>query len=346
MSALGFKSIMGIGLQADYDTALAAPTDKVPFYSESLVEEIENLPDETLEGTPAVRDLHENFRTNGGTVEVPLLYTELDTTYKSIDLLIAAAMGTCTWHAGSGTNILSLKDDLDVFLTKAILKGSTVFENVGSCENNMTFNFAANDFAKVSFDSYAKLQRYSGTSFSQAELEGLTNAINKLVPFKQVCFFIGDQVDALVDADKLGTNAISLALTNGMSEQEQQSCTDGGDTLYPMQPLRDDFRNADLTFTVPRYANETIKDWADNQTRLQAKIVCTLSASYTITIKMPHIKLMIPEINVGGPEKLVQNVTAKVLKNNGNSFMQTVASTNITNEFVVELKNDRTGSIL
>jgi len=131
-----------------------------------------------------------------------------------------------------------------------------------------------------------------------------------------------------------------------MSGQQQQSDWNGGNSLYPIEPVRNGFRKVVGNFVVPRYGSDTIITWKENQTELQAQIVFTLSASYTITVKMPYIKLLKANVPTTSPEALTQVIEFQAFKNNSNSYMTDAASASISNELVIELKNERTATIL
>ena len=123
-NALGIKGIMGLGKEATFRTPVNA-TDRLLMLSEGINFDYSDALHEYLQGGAGIPGMERLFEPVGGSFECLVPYTKENTTFVSASLLIALAMGTCTWDAGTGANRITFLDDLNVFGTFAWNKWRT-----------------------------------------------------------------------------------------------------------------------------------------------------------------------------------------------------------------------------
>jgi len=363
-TGLGIKGILGMAKQAVYETAVDA-TDKVPFISESIAKENENILHDYLFGSAAVPGSDIVFEPVKGSFEARIPYTVIDAAktpdqFVSTDLPIALAMGTCTWDAGTSANQLTFADNLEVDATIGVDKGQSstaVWESIGAMINSMTIAGSSNEYLSATFEIIAKDLKIASSQNTPTEFAALLDDIPNLLKFSDLTFRIGDQADALSSADNKCISAFSLAVNNNLQEAQQATpCAAVLDevadtyahsnTKEPLKPRRNGFRECTLEITVPRYESDFYLDARDNETNLQGWFNATDGAD-NVYLYLPNVKVESVSAPVAGSDLIQQTVTLRLLKYNDHGFMKfTDSSTTDTGELWIELINDRIADIL
>ncbi len=353
-TGLGIKGIMGLAKQAAYITGVDA-TDKVPFLSESMELQNENLMHEYLYGGAATPDTQRVFQPAGGSIECVIPYTQKSgAAYVSSTLLIALAMGGAAWHAGSSSNLISFVDDLDVSGTMAFDKGmssTNTWEFIGCMINSLTIAGNAGEFVTLSVESQASQFAFSGpTGNTPTELQALPTDLPVLVMFSDLTFRIGDQAGALASTDNCAISSFSLVCNNNLTDAQQATpddtnCLDYAhtDPLAPIKPARNGFRETTLEITIPRYEGDEYLTFESAETRLQASLSFAdpSGTGYLFNIFLPHLKILKVSAPVQGPEAIEQTVSFRVLKINADSDVTFTGGTAITGEMGIETKDER-----
>ena len=348
MSAIGYKGILGLAKQTAMETAIDV-TDRVPFMSEGLKVTPAFVDHDYLSGTARMRDIQNVFNPAGGTLEVPAVYTALNTgKFVSMDLLLAAAMGTSAWDAANEVNQLTFKDDLDVMLTAAIYKGITgiVWESLACFVNSMTLSCAAGESLKASFELIIGELIKTGTVNEQADLVALPDDLIQLLTFNQMTFRIGDHSGALSSSEEVCISSMEVSVNNNLSSDEQATpCTANSDSKTQIQPVRNGFRETTLSIELPRYASDAFQTWKSAGTNLQCDIVFT-DGTNSFTIMLPNLIVTDSGAAIGGAGAVKQTVTFKALGFiTGSEVAFSDASTDL-GELWIELDNERTAAII
>jgi len=349
MSAIGYKGILGLAKQTAMETALDV-TDRVPFMSEGMKVTPAFVEHDYLGGTARMRDIQNVFNPAGGSLEVPVIYTVLNTgEFVSMDLLLAAAMGTNDWDAANSVNQLTFKDDLDVMLTAAVYKGITgiVWESLACFINSMTLGCAAGESLKATFEMIIGELVKTSTVNEQADLVGLPDDLIQLLTFNQLTFRIGDHSGALSASDEVCISSFEISVNNNLTSDEQATpCnTVNTDSKTQIQPVRNGFRETTLTIELPRYASDAFQTYKSAGTNLQCDIVFTDSTS-SFTILFPNLVVTDSGAPISGAGAVKQTVTLKALGFITGSDVAFSDSSTDNGEMWIELDNERTAAII
>lgn len=347
MANVGNIAIMGMSKESSYRTAVDA-TDKIPFNSESIEAQPEVVDDESLQGVAGFKNSQKVFTPVGGSFDAGIVYSQKSgSEYVSSDLPIALAMGDGGTYANS-SNYFLLEDDLDVFGTVAVLKGtSDVWENVSCYINSMSLAMDNKSGLKGSFDIIGYKQLRTGTTNVAADLTGLPSDVANQILSSDLTCYAGDTTNALTAADKKMVSSATLSLSNNMSDSEQATPENSGhtDSDLTIEPVRNGFREVTLELTIPRYDSDTWLAYRDNQTELQVEFAFT-DGTHEFFIAVPSFKIQTVSAPVGGSGLITQTVSGKcfvpshtITKFDNNS------SVTVTTEFGIETKNERTSAL-
>lgn len=353
-TALGVKGIMGVGKQTLFRTAVNA-TDKILFLSENVELQNENLMHEYLYGGAATPGMQTVFEPIGGSVETVIPYTEKNgTQFVSTSLLIALAMGDCTWDAVNSMNQITFVDDLDVFATAAFDKGMSAtdtWEYIGVMVSSLTISGNSGEFITASAELAGTQFVYSGTENTPTELQALPEDLPTLLMFSDLTFRLGNQAGALASTDETGISSFTLTINNNLSDAQQATPDDTNafdydhtDSKEPLKPVRNGFREVTFEITLPRYEADTLLDFWSNETPLQADLKFA-SGTNQFNIYLPHIKIEHISAPVQGAEAIEQVVTFRCLKANSATDVTFTDSAAIAGELGIETKDERTAAI-
>jgi len=338
------------------------PTDLVPLLSESLTDDYERIKNEQLYGGAGELEDAQGVQPITGDVEVEVHYdTKASSSFWGTDLWFALAMGTVAWDATNSYNKLTLSDTLDdlsgtpITATFAINKqvSTTPWQFNGVYFNGFTITGNAKENIKATFPCIAyDVDRTAGGT-SEAELNTLYTTVSaappKKVLFSDMVFRIGDDADALGDADQLGINSFTFTFNRNLTDPEFSSPDYGTHTATrnTIEPVVNGMREVTLSITLPRYKADSFFTWRDSDEKLQCDIKFTESSGDNIkgfNIYMPTLKVVSVSAPVSGSGVVPVTVNFKVfLKHADNSYMTLTDSTAITQEFAMEVRNKQNG---
>ena len=350
-NALGIKGILGVGKETTWKTPVTV-TDRVPFLSESIEKDNEDILHNYLQGTPGYPAMQRNFEPVIGSIEAVLPYTEKSgSEFVSTDLLIALAMGATSWDAANTVNQITLLDDLNVFGTLAVPKWKTddVWEFISCYVRSMTITLTSGEFMKANFDIMAYDLDRSSTTNQVSDLTTLGPAdVPNIILMSHTEFKVGNQAGALVDADRYDINSLTITLNNNITDPQQTSKSNTvTDPTKTIEPVRNGFRDVTVEAVLPRYAADTFLDHWDNEDDLQMQIDCNdPNTSNYKKFFMPYLKLEKVSAPVAGPEAIQQTLSFRCLRRNSASDLTFADSSTDGGEIWVETKDERTASIL
>ena len=355
--ALGIQGIAGVAKQTAFQTVIDA-TDKVPFISESIEIENQDLMHEYLYGGAAVRDMQRVFEPVGGTLESVIPYTiKSGAKFVSASQLIAHAMGTTVWDAGNTANQITFQTNLARFLTIAIDKGmnaADVWEFIGMMVTGFEISGEAGELIMLKTDVQGQQLDITTTENTVTELAALPDDLAVLLTYQHLVLRIGDQAGVLGAGDNYGTSSFSLTVDNVLTDPEQTSPDQSNilgynhsATKQPIQMVRNGFRTSKFEFTLPRYNADTFHNWNSNETSLQATLTFTdPGGSDYFSIFLPHIKINKVSTPVAGQEAVTQTVSCTLLKRNTASDLVFANASTDNGEVWIETSDGRTASIL
>jgi len=357
---IGYQTYLGMVKQAAFRTANLVTT-KVPFTSESLIDEYIRIDQDYLDGKAGKKPSAQGPLKVAGSFNSVLVYDEVATQFVGTDLPIALQMGTATWHAVTTANQIKLAEDLGLFATIALLKGDTdelkLWEIVGAMPKGFTINGKSGDKLTATFDWICYDLDRDPTVNSNTDLTTLPTVLPYPILFSEGVFRIAsDFSNALAIGDKESISEFSLALNNNISDSEFATVGTAAslhtESKKTIQPERNGFRDVKFTFTLPRYDVDTWIDAMTGNTPLQADFVFTHSA-YTFKIFIPHMFVTKVDAPISGAGIIPLKVEcacyrgAAYNQGTGNTVMLfTDAATVIAEEFAIETINDRTATIL
>jgi len=338
------------------------PTDLVPLLSESLTDDYERIKNEQLYGGAGELEDAQGVQPITGDVEVEVHYdTKTSTSFWGTDIWFAIAMGSVSWDATNSYNKLALSDTLDdlsgtpITATFAINKqvSTTPWQFNGVYFNGFSITGNAKENIKATFPCVAyDVDRTTGGT-TEAELNTLYTTVSvappKKVLFSDMVFRIGDDADALGDADQLGINSFTFTLNRNLTDPEFSSPDYGTHTATrnTIEPVVNGMREVTLSITLPRYKADSFFTWRDSDEKLQCDIKFTESSAGNIkgfNIFIPTLKVVSVSAPISGSGVVPVTVNFKCfLKHADNSFMTLTDSTAITQEFAMEVRNKQNG---
>ena len=351
-NALGIKTIMGLGKETDFGTAVDA-TDRLLLISEGINFDYSDALHDYLHGGAGIPGMERLFEPVSGSLECYVPYTLKDTTFVSADLLLALAMGNPDWISGQGSNEIKFLDDLNVFGTLAWNKYLTTntWEVTSAMIKSFTLTCSTDKQLTMSAEILGHDLKIGATTTNQgSELIALATGVPDLIQLRHFVVRIGDQGDVMAAGDTIGISSFTITVNNNLTDAEQTTTDNSSshtDPLTPIQPVRNGFREVTLEITIPRYSSDTFFDFAANDTNLQAELYATQpTSSEEFDITFPNLKIQgDPQAPIGGAEAVSQTITFKALKRNSLSDVTLGDGGTDVGEMWIETDNDRTEAI-
>lgn len=287
VDALGILSKMGCSnVLASWDAAYSAATWIVPFLSETLSSKFTPLENDSLQGYGGRLPGDQGCEYLQGSTEHHL-------NYNSIDIFIAAVMGL-----NSGGVITIVDNVVDKYYAIEFDKQVKRHRFWACKPNKFTISGEKDKYCKLTVDWYAKNFDPVDTVFPT-----LAQPANVLVPFDDLVFRLADQANVLVSGDAIGIESFEIVFDRSYKADDYTS--HATTPRQPLEPVSGDWRATELSIKVPRYAANTIADWKDQNTPLQADLMFA-GPSYTKKIEFPDMRVSSGfDVNIGGPAPLV-----------------------------------------
>jgi hypothetical protein len=358
-TGIGYLSYCGMKEQAAHRTALAA-SDKVPFVSEGVTEEIARIESDWLDGKSGRRGDEAGPRSVTGPIEAVMVHDEVDSgEFVGVGLPIASAMGTATWSAGEGVNQITLAESPAESLTVAFEKTVSVHELVGTQFKGFTITGSSGTDFRCTLDCMSYDYDMTPVNVS-GDLTSLPTVIPSRWLFGDVTFRMStDFSDALAAADNIAISSFTLNYGAGMSDPEWATPLNavsdpyGTDALRSMKSERNDFRDVTVEITIPRYTANTWRTAHQADSPIQAWMQIYASATRRAWMYFPYMKIINISQPIAGPNFIVETITLRCFRGTdysggtGNAYsVFTDTSTTIDEEFAIELDSDRTAAII
>ena len=358
-TGIGHLSYCGAIEQAAYRTPLDV-TNKIPFVSESITEDIARIENDILQGTAGRAPDEAGPKSVTGSIEMVMQHDEVDTEFVGVGLPIAAAMGAVAWSAGEDANQITLASNPAEPVTFAFEKTVGIHEIVGTMFKGFTISGASGQDIRCALDCIAYNYLITGQENASSDLSSLPTVEPSRWLFGDITFEMSTSfANALgTDSDQIAISSFSLNYDAGMSDPEfatpLNAVSDpyGTSALLTMKPERNAFREVTLDLTVPRYTANTWLTAYQNDSPIQAKMTISSSATRRAFIHLPFMKIISIDTNISGPDFIPINMTLKCFRGatysagTGNAYSYfTDGSTLIDEEFGIETENDRTAAI-
>jgi len=349
----GYPAVMGAGKETTFRTGVNM-TDRIPYLSESLSEQIQMIEDDVLIGTAGRNALNKGPISFTGKINTETRYTQKSGSYFcGNDLLMALAMGGTHTYASS-VNTLKLGENIGQFATIAIDKQVAIWEFLSCYFGGFELSSKVGDYLHCDFDVVAYNLLRSGTENEAAQFTALAASGGKRVLFGDLTFRLGDTADALAVGDNIGLKDFKLSLKNNLSGPQFSSLDNSAthtDALLTRQPLRNGFREVTLEFSLPRYESSgwgtQLETWKAASTVLQFKGLSSIdSAAKRFELNCPHVIIEDIQSPVTGPEVIETTVKCRLLRGaavNNTVMLLIDGSTTVVEEFVIEAKNSTDG---
>lgn len=307
MGAAGHAAKVGYREAAGWNTAFQQANQIVPFISEGLTAEYDQLRSQALIGEAASHEFFNGHQKVAGNLDWELDYDNLG--------LLKYAFGAESAGVFSLANDLSAGFHLEIDkITKRYRFGTCYF-------NSLTISGEAGstDPIKCSGNVVSRNVTRSDTAFPS-----LTDSPNRAYWPHTDYLYLGDQANALTSDDEIAIKSWELSLENNL----QVDAIDTSDPDYVLSPLRNGFRKVTLKFSLARVNTDTaslLPGWKDEATRLQG-ILRLANGSDSILIYLPETKIAEGgDWNVGGPGVIEGEVTLEAFVNRNNTPMSTVS---------------------
>lgn len=271
--ALGFMGKMGLAAAAAWDSAYSATGMAViPFMSESLTPSWERIADQALVGSGGQYPSDQGVFGAPGSTKHPL-------DYNNFTALFEAVLGA---EAGG---VVTIEDRLAVFNWLELEKTVSRHRFGAAVATKMTLSGQQKgqvelevEWAPRSFDNNSAVFPAGATGPA---------TMNK-VRFQDLVFRIGDQADALASGDRVEIESFEITFDRKMKIDDYVARA--ANAQLPIQPVEDEKRECGFKFKLPRYAADTIIDWKEADTALQADFVFTRGAE-SLTVELPEVRI-------------------------------------------------------
>ena len=353
-AALGPMSIMGCAKETTWGLSVA-PTDRLLLLSESLDYDYQHAMHDYMHGSPAMPGMQRTFEPVGGGIDLAAAYDQKNgAAFVGFGLPLALAMGLSTWDGGNSSNQIEFQDNLARFGSFAWDKfdASDPWEAVSCMVNSFTLSCEMNGYMKLSLDVQGhNLHTDNSAVATVANLDALPADLPFLILFNHFVCRIGDQANILAATDEIPINSFEITVNNNLTDPQQT--TDDNSTYFgalrPIQPVRNGKREVSITIKLPRYENDTLRDFGSNETGLQMTLESTEgNNSHEFDIILPNLKVEAPEAPLGGATALEQTIKFKALQINAGQTYKPLFkdSSAVTGEMAFETVDDRTASHL
>lgn len=299
-TGLGTLAKIGVGTPASWGVAWSAVDTLIPATKESITNNIQMIENEVLEAKASKRN------PDLGLVEIGGAF-EFDLDYYNMAMILRAAMGVAT-----GT-VYTFEDDLGDMLRLEIEKSVSRWRIDSLKIQRLVIEGAKGGILKGTCDIIGCVPTRSATAFPS-----LTLTTPSRIRFSNTTsnsyFYFGDQTDALTSADLLKIESFRLTINNNLKADDFSN-----ETRYALEPKRNGFREVTLEIKCPRYEADTITDWKDAGTPLQAIFYAT-DGTKTFKIELPQLVITGGgNVNIPGPQVLTQEFTLTAYRNTSNT---------------------------
>ncbi|HUX54261.1 MAG TPA: phage tail tube protein [Williamwhitmania sp.] len=304
---IGVLSKCGIKEASAWGEAWSAVDTMLPINDESLITTIQRIETMALEGVAGRRVGKQ------GLVEVAgALNSDLD--YYNFGSILEAAMGTDT------TGVYTLADNNTKIIKIEFEKAVSRWRINSAKIQKMTISGNKGEALKIATDIIGMTPSRSATAFPSISLSSYSQVLfSNSVSASFIR--IGNQDDALDSGDNIDAESFSLELTNNFKADDYSSLS-----RYALDPLRNGKRDVVFNVKLPRYSADTIPDWKDAGTPLQATLYFT-DGTKTLLIEIPEFEISEGfNMNIGGSEILVQEGPGNCYLNSSNTPMTAISS--------------------
>jgi len=304
----GFLSTAGIKAETSWGEAWAAVDTAIPYLNESLVSTYDRSADVSLLGSAGMAQDEATIQNVSGDISFYLDY-ELNH-----GIILKAALGA------ESSDVYTLTDTLQAsgnMFRIEFDKSVSRWRAAGCKVNNLTLSSAAgaDNFLTATASLVAKSLSRSSDSFPAITVSGQTNILHSHLTFR-----LADKADALDSGDEMGVSSVNLSINNNL----QADAKDSSSSSAILEPVRNGFRETMFDVELPRYTADTIQDWKDNDTILQADLTYTNGVN-TLLIEIPELKIMGGvDANIGGAEVIPLTVNMKAMRNSSDSIMSAI----------------------
>lgn len=296
----GYNSILAVGKEGTLGTPVVV-TQKVPFRSETLTANVNQISDNDLCGSPVRGPSQDGtLIVEGGwtqSMRPTLQQVPLECFFGNL-LLDTPVVGTNTYSMLNTTSGLGM--------TVAINKDvSPIWEFAGFKPSEMTISGNPTDGILIAFTGVATGLDLSSAINTLPILQGLAVPSNFFI-FQNMTFRIADLVDPLAAADAVQISDFSFTFNRNLEATEVNSAN-------RLEGEENDFRDATGSITVPRYCEDFLVDAHLNGTLLQMDTSWT-NGTNTKTVQMPLVKVTSATASVGGAEFTTLDVELEFFK--------------------------------
>lgn len=294
----GFQTIMGIGLQSAWATAVAV-TGRIPYVSDSLEHQFNQIANAALVGTHTRGKPSQGAEVSGGSFTARL-------TYDVQQPVLQQFFGSWTDGDPDEDYYTFDAETDDSGLTIAINRIVSIHEYVGFKTSTFTLNGTAGEVVTYTCEGMAKDRLISGTTNSAGDLSGLSDEGAHVV-YHEASLWIGDLANDLTSGDAVSPSQFTLTLNRNLQADEVNSQT-------LLEAYENDFASGQLTFTLPRYASNQFVTWHEAHTSLQA-ILSFTDGTNTIAINMPKLCVVTNPVQQAGAGLLTLPITMELYNN-------------------------------
>lgn len=356
MSGQGFNSKLAVAVQSTFGTA-ATVTDLVPFTSESIIKNIQQVESELLDGIYGKKQIYQSFESGSGEVGGEAVIDEIAGDPIGWEHFILAALGAGSYVTGPPAfNHYYTAASLPM-LTLALLKyhGSTakVWELRSAKVNTLEISGAVGTSGgKVSWNAALLAEKLlrtgeSGIVNTTATFSGITPT-NKPEPLlmSRLTLKIADITDALTSGDEISIEEFTLSINNNLSEDTFASVDSShSDASLPIEHERNDRMEVTLRLVRPRLKDLTFYDWFRQNTTLQAELQFdSIDGNNYFKIYLPYLKITEdPSAGVDGAALLKEEINLTAVYNTSNlNNVMTVNGSAITGPIAMVANSKRT----
>jgi len=241
----------------------------IPFVDETLTREFERIESESKTGSGA-RDPSDQGR------EVVKGTTKHQLDYNNFDSLMEGIYGSVS------SRQFDISDDhLDVYFCVEIEKQVSRWRFWPGKITKATITGEKNGIIMLELEWIFREGTRSATAFPS-----ISPLAQNHVLFQSLTHRIADQADAIAAGDVLGIDSFSIEHDNVLIQDDQDSESD----QQIIEPIPGGKRNITYGIKKPRYTADTLPDWKDANTALQADLVFSAGGE-TFTVWLPELRI-------------------------------------------------------
>lgn len=343
----GFATRAGVVTQSDFDTAVAV-TNILTFMNENVTRQKPGFSSSFLNAYSGEQLPEFPIEHVTGDIGGEAVIDAIDTDPIGWEHILYGALGAVTYSATYG-NMYTIAATLPKFTIAFLKRTGVVWENIGCFINTFEFRASAGD-QKVTWTAgvLGRQQLMTadvGITNTSGTFDGLApGEVPAKIMFSDLVIRLADTADALAAGDQINITEFALSINNNLEDPVFASPDNTIHTTagFPMEFIRNGFKEVTLSLTLPRYEAETFFAGHLAGTAYQCDLVFTVG-SYTHKIFLPLVYVMEPRAEVGGPEIFTPVLNMKAFYNSAtNTVMVDSRSATITGELAWEAKSKRT----